>query len=131
LKIAILKETKEGERRVALTPGVIKTLIKAGFNCSIQKEAGIEAGFYNEAYTSAGATVLNDTDQLLSQADVVLKVNAPSVEEIMQMKEGAVVISFLYAYTIPGVVESLVHRKISSFSIDAIPVSVVHRRWMR
>ena len=54
MKIAIVKETREQENRVAITPGVVKTLIKAGFNCTIEINAGINAGFTDYAYETAG-----------------------------------------------------------------------------
>lgn len=121
MKIAVLKEKKPGEKRVALTPDVIKSLIKAGFQCNIESGAGELMGLHDPEYEKAGATVIWDKTALLQDADILLKVNAPDVEEIKLLKEGAVTISFLYAYTVPEVVEALNARKITSFSMDAVP----------
>ncbi|KAA5549232.1 Re/Si-specific NAD(P)(+) transhydrogenase subunit alpha [Adhaeribacter rhizoryzae] len=121
MKISIPKETKLFENRVAITPDVVKTLSKAGFSCFVEKNAGVNANFLDESYTQAGATVVTDPVQLYSQADVVLKVNAPTPTEARLLKDGAVLISFLYAYTVPELVQALREKNISAFSMDAVP----------
>lgn len=121
MKIAVIQETKVPEQRVALTPDVVKSLIKAGFQCGIETNAGLRSGFYDAAYVAAGATVYPDKNILLQQASLLLKVNAPTQEELMLMPEGSAVISFLYAYTVPELVDVLQRRKISAFAMDAVP----------
>lgn len=121
LKIAILKETKAFERRVSVTPDVVKSLLKAGFTCSVQSGAGEKSSLLDIDYENAGATVMVDVSKLLGDADVVLKINAPTLEEVAQMREGAVAISFLYAYTQPDLVKAFNQKKISAFSMDAVP----------
>jgi H+-translocating NAD(P) transhydrogenase subunit alpha len=121
LKIAVLKETKSPEKRVALTPDVVKSLIKAGFTCSVEMDAGKATGFYDKVYEDAGATVVADKALLLSGANIVLKVNAPTTDEVALMSEESIVISFLYAYTIPDVINAMNKKKITSFSMDAVP----------
>jgi NAD(P) transhydrogenase subunit alpha len=121
LKIAVPKETKPYEKRVALTPDVIKSLVKAGFSCIIENGAGFSSNYLDEAYQQAGATISAAKSQLYSEADILLKVNAPSPEEIKLMKPGAVLICFLYAYTIPEVVNTLTGQQISAFAMDAVP----------
>jgi NAD(P) transhydrogenase subunit alpha len=119
--IAIPKETKAGERRVALSPDVVKQLIKSGFSCVVESSAGDGSSMSDEAYTQAGATIATTAAALYAQADVVLKVNAPSVSEAEMLREGSVLISFLYAYTIPDVLAVLKRRRISAFAMDAVP----------
>ena len=80
MKLTVVKETKPFERRVALSPEVCKQLIIAGFECNIEKDAGISSFFDNAAYTAAGATIQNDKAALLASADVVLKVNPLSTD---------------------------------------------------
>ena len=121
MKIAVVKETQKNEKRVALTPGVVKSLIKLGFTCSIEKNAGLEAGFTNQAYETAGATIEDDKIKLLGQTNVLLKVNAPTVDEIGLLNPGASCISFLYAYTVPEIVKALIAKQISAYSMDAVP----------
>jgi H+-translocating NAD(P) transhydrogenase subunit alpha len=121
LKIAVPKETKPYEKRVALSPDVVKSLIKAGFECQIEAGAGLNSYFSDETYKNAGANIVTDKNQLYKEADVVLKVNAPQTDEIKLMKDGAVLISFLYAYTNPELVDACVQKNISSFAMDAVP----------
>jgi NAD(P) transhydrogenase subunit alpha len=84
LKIAVLRERKEPENRVALTPNVVKSLVKAGFTCNIETGAGNASGFYDSAYESAGASIFTDKNLALSEADILLKVNAPLVDEVLR-----------------------------------------------
>lgn len=119
MKIAVLKETKKRERRVALSPDVAKQLIKKGFEVLVEVEAGIDSGFSNKDYVAAGARSVERNEVLA--ADVILKVNAPTIEEASLMKEGAVSISMLYAYTQPELVEVFKERQITAFAMDAVP----------
>jgi H+-translocating NAD(P) transhydrogenase subunit alpha len=121
VKIAVIKETKPFENRVALTPEVCKQLIHAGFECSIEKDAGISSFFEDSAYTAAGATIIDDKSALLASTDVALKVNQLTNEEILSLKKGAVAISFMYAATNPEMVAAAAKQGISAFSVDAIP----------
>lgn len=121
LIIAVPKEIKEGENRVALTPDVVQQLTKSGFTIQIESGAGEKASFSNQNYIDAGASISKDAKTLLGQADIVLKVNAPTLAEAECIKENAVLISFLYAYTVPKLLEVLNRRKINAFSMDAVP----------
>jgi len=121
LKLAVPKETKEKENRVALTPDVVKSLVNAGFECLIEKSAGLNSYFSDDAYANAGATIIPDSKTLYGQADVVLKVNAPSSAEISMMKSDAILISYMWATVNPDLVKALVDKGISGFSMDAIP----------
>ncbi|MEO5644032.1 MAG: Re/Si-specific NAD(P)(+) transhydrogenase subunit alpha [Bacteroidia bacterium] len=121
MKLAVPKETKLKENRVALTPDVVKDLVKKGFEVTVETGAGMNSFFSDEAYTTAGAQLVSDAKKLYSEADVILKVNAPSPEEIAGMKKGAILLSFLFAATNPDVVNACVNAGISAFSVDAIP----------
>ena len=119
--IAIPKETKSGENRVALSPDIIKQLVNAGFTVQVENGAGERASFSNQNYTNAGAHIVDDAASLLQSADIVLKVNAPSLQEAALMKQGSILISFLFAYTVPDLLKTLNDRSITSFSMDAVP----------
>lgn len=119
MKIGILKETKLLENRVALTPETIKQLIKTGFEVLVEYEAGEKSCFPDESFKAAGAGIAEAKEVL--NCDIILKVNAPTPEEVQQMKEGAVCISFLYAYTRPDLLEIFAAKKITSFAMDAVP----------
>ena len=117
--LGVLKEIKEHERRVALTPEVVKLLIKKGFQVQVESDAGLGSNFSNQDYSAAGAEVV-DKEQALG-ADVILKVNSPSLEEAAAFKSQAVSISLLYPYTQPELVDLLNKGKVTSFAMDAVP----------
>lgn len=121
MKIAVPKETKFKENRVALTPDVVKDLVKKGFDCVIEAGAGLSSFYADDAYTAAGARIEADKNKLYSEADVVLKVNAPAPDEIAKMRKEAILISFMWAATNAEVVEACAKAGISAFSMDAVP----------
>ncbi|QNL48850.1 Re/Si-specific NAD(P)(+) transhydrogenase subunit alpha [Olivibacter sp. SDN3] len=121
MKLAVVKETKVPESRVAITPEAIKPLIKAGFSCFIESGAGLLSGFSDELYQKAGAEIISDKSILLQQTQVLLKVNAPTPAELELLPYGSTTISLLYAYTIPDLVALLNKKRISAFAIDAVP----------
>jgi H+-translocating NAD(P) transhydrogenase subunit alpha len=120
LKIAVPKEIKLKENRVALTPDACKDLISKGFSCSVEQGAGSDF-FPDDYYRNAGAEIIAEKKLLLGSADIVIKVNSPVREEIEMMAPGSVLISFMWAATNPELIEALNGKNISSFSVDAIP----------
>ncbi|MDR7130022.1 NAD(P) transhydrogenase subunit alpha [Algoriphagus sp. 4150] len=119
MKIGVLKETKEGEHRVALSPEVIKQLIKKEFSVTVEHGAGLGSNFSDEDYSNAGATLGNP--QEVFSSDVLLKVNLFSKEEIAQMQNGSACISIMYAYNYPEILDEMNKKSIMSFSMDAVP----------
>ena len=119
--IGIPREIRDGERRAAISTEVAKQLIKAGFEIIASQGAGEAAGQPDEKLTEWGVKLVAGNEAVYQQADVVWKVNPPTEAEVAQMKEGAVLISFLYAHTQQGLVAALNAKKISSFSMDAVP----------
>jgi NAD(P) transhydrogenase subunit alpha len=118
--IGVTKETKFKENRVALTPEVIKDIVKKGFEVMVENGAGLNSFYSDESYTSAGAR-LSSRQEVFSKSDVVLRVNAPSPEEIASMKKEAILISFMWASTNADLVEACAKAGISAFSMDAVP----------
>lgn len=121
MNIALLKESKAYENRVALTPDIVKQMIKKGFHVFIEKEAGINSYFSDQSYIDAGASIVNTKEELCQKADVILKINAPTLEEVEWMKPNTVVISFLYAYTEKALLEVMNAKNIIAFAMDAVP----------
>ncbi|HEU4400742.1 MAG TPA: NAD(P)(+) transhydrogenase (Re/Si-specific) subunit alpha, partial [Candidatus Polarisedimenticolia bacterium] len=126
MKIVVPRETRPGERRVALVPDTCKKLAQAGYAISIESGAG-EAAFYTDAaYRDAGAAVESDPAAMIASADIVLKVNAPAVDraeqgEVRWMRSGAILIGSLMPLRNPEVVTALAARRVVAFSTDAIP----------
>ena len=127
MKVGIPKEIVLDERRVALVPEAVGTVVKAGTEVHVEVGAGEGAFIPDRAFEEAGATLVPDARALLSQAEVVLKVQAPALNtalgahEVEMMREGAVLITFLQPQSDPDLVKRLAERKITSFSMDYIP----------
>ncbi len=121
MKVVVPLETKEREKRVALTPDVVKTLVQKGFEVAIEKSAGLKAYVADEVYKEAGASIVESKQDLYANADVVLKVNPPEPSEVSLMKKDAVLLSFMWAATNPELVQACAEQGISAFSVDAIP----------
>lgn len=119
MKIGVLKETKEYERRVALTPDVVKQLLKKEYTVLIEKGAGDSSFFSDQDYLDAGASVVSTNE--VYAVDILLKVNAFTPAEIQKMTPGSACISYMYAYNQPEMVDALISKKITSFSMDAVP----------
>ena len=121
LTVGVPRETIPGERRVALTPDVVKRLSGRGFRILVEREAGVAASYPDELYTEAGATIVPEVAQLYREADVILKVQRPTDEEVPLLREGQVIIAFLSPLTRPELVVQLAERKVTALSMDAIP----------
>lgn len=117
--IGVVKETKDYENRVALSPEVVKLVRKKGFEVVVESGAGEKSFFSNQDYEAAGATIGTSKEAL--GADLVLKVNLATLPEIALMREGAATISYMYAYQHPDVVAAFNAKRISSFAMDAVP----------
>ena len=121
VKIGVLAETFEGERRVALVPAGASRLAGAGFEVVVQSGAGAAADFCDDAYREAGAALEADRRSVLRGADVLLAVQAPAIADVPKLKPGAVTISFLQPATQAAVVEALADRRITAFSLELLP----------
>ena len=121
VNLFVPKETKFKENRVAITPDVAKELVNKGFTLVMEKNAGQASYFTDEMYTQVGASIIDNVSTGYQHADVVLKVNVPEIAEIQLMKKEAILISFVFAATVPQIIEAAVKQGISIFSVDAIP----------
>ncbi|MCC6849614.1 MAG: Re/Si-specific NAD(P)(+) transhydrogenase subunit alpha [Deltaproteobacteria bacterium] len=121
MKIAVPKETRAGERRVALVPESCKKLVQAGYAVAVQSGAGDAAHYRDDAYAQTGATLETDAAALLGSADFVCKVAAPTAAEVGAMRPGAFLLGSLMALRTPDVAAALAARGITAFSTDAIP----------
>ena len=125
--IAIPKEILMGENRVATVPDVVPKLIKAGFEVHIEKSAGLNAGFTDEKYKSAGAQIVDNLQELYSSADIVFKAQRPiehpelKKHELDLMKEGTLLVTFLYPLNYPDVAKKCAEKGINVISMDMIP----------
>jgi NAD(P) transhydrogenase subunit alpha len=114
--IGVVRESKPGETRVAATPTTVGQLLKLGYEVVVAPGAGDRADFPDEAFVDAGATVGDAW-----RADVVFAINAPSEDELDQMKPGATLVALLAPRLKPEIVETLAKRPITALSMDAVP----------
>ncbi len=121
MKVGVPKETAPNERRVALTPDAAAGLVKAGLEVLLESGAGAGAYHPDAAFEKAGARIVPDAAGLYGQADVVLKVQKPTLDEADRLREGVVLVAFLQALTSPELVQRLAARRVTSFGMEGIP----------
>jgi NAD(P) transhydrogenase subunit alpha len=123
VKLAIVKETRPDERRVAASPAVAARLVKAGWTVLVERGAGESASYPDAQYAEAGASLVSGDEAW--QADVVAKVRPPSLangkSEADRMREGALLVSFLFPAQNAELVAHLATRRISALAMDCIP----------
>jgi NAD(P) transhydrogenase subunit alpha len=116
MRIGVPKETAPGERRVALTPGVIEKLVPKGHEVVVETGAGDAASFSDAGYEKAGATIGDPYD-----AEVVVKVRRPSPDEEARLRDGTVLVGLLQPLTEPDAIERLAARGVTAFALESIP----------
>jgi len=121
MNIGVLRETAEGEARVALMPDSVKKLVAAKASVSIERGAGLGAARTDDDYKSAGATIVNDRASLLANAEVLVVVNRPSAVDFQKMKKGAVVLGFLRTLDEPAKLVPALENGLTTFSMELVP----------
>ena len=127
MKLAVPKECRPGERRVALTPENVSRLIKMGFSVAVEHDAGAGASFDDDDYVAAGAEIVAETRRIWQTGDIVLKVQPPAphptlgVHEADLIREGGTLISFLYPGKHKDIVDKLAARHATAIAVDQIP----------
>lgn len=116
--VGVPRELRSGERKVALTPEMVPSLLKAGLTVIVERGAGVLAGFADSDFQGAGARI---EDEVVGLADLLLKVGPPSPEEVRRMKTGAALIAFLQLPAHPDLLEQLTARRITAFAMELIP----------
>lgn len=119
VNVAVLKETQLHERRVALVPAVVPKLVKLGARLCMQTGAGVAIGLRDSDY--ADVAFVEDRRALVKDADVVLSVNAPALEVVGAMKDGSILVCFVYAHSHPALVRRLLEKKITCFAMERVP----------
>ncbi|WP_018717605.1 Re/Si-specific NAD(P)(+) transhydrogenase subunit alpha [Arhodomonas aquaeolei] len=119
IKVAVPRETAPGERRVALVPSVVKQLDKLGVEVLLQAGAGESSGFNDADYE--GVTVVDSADELYAAADVVLRVQPPTVEDAGKLREGSCLLGFMAPHEGDSRIKNLLKRRVTSFSMELVP----------
>ena len=120
-QIAVTKERRDGETRVAATPDSVKKLIAAGFAVVVEAGAGLPASYPDADYAAAGASIAPDAKTALAGADLLFKVRAPEADEIAALKKGALVAALLNPYGDRSAVDALASAGATAIAMEFIP----------
>jgi NAD(P) transhydrogenase subunit alpha len=127
MKVAVVKERRAYERRVAASPDTIKRMVEMGLEVAAESGAGGEASFTDDAFAAAGASIAPDAAAALDGADILLKVQRPLLgdeagsDELRHLKRGAVLIGLLQPLRHPTDVEAYANAGIAAFAIELLP----------
>ena len=118
MNVGVPKETEPGERRVALVPDAVARIVAAGFDVLVERGAGKAAFFGDDAYAEAGARLVAS---VFPEADVIVKVQKPSPQELESLRQGTVLIGFLQPLTDEETIRRLGERGVTAFAMESIP----------
>ncbi len=120
MKVAVVKESAPGERRVALVPETVPKLVAAGVEVLVENGAGEAAWFPDSAYAGAGAAIVTGTE-LYAKADVILTVTRPGPEAVSQLRAGQAIFGMLSTLTNPELAQDLAAQGVTAVSLDGLP----------
>ncbi len=127
MKIGIPKEIHDGEKRVATTPEAADKIIKLGFEVFVESGAGDAANISDEAYRQAGVIIVNSTQDLWNQAEIILKVRAPEfhpqlgINEVELLHSGQHLISFIWPAQNEALMQQLAAKNVTVLAMDSVP----------
>ena len=121
MKIGALTEDFAGENRVAMTPDSATQLAKLGHSCVIQSGAGAKAGFSDATYAAAGVEVLSSASDVISAADVIVKVRGPEAAQLASLKDGQTLISFFWPAQNAELLEAAAKKNLTIVAMDMVP----------
>ena len=121
MKISVPKETIHGETRVAATPQSVKELIKAGYKVNIETGAGTSSFISDDDFKNAGANIVSSTNELYKDSDIIIKVAAPTRDEIELMPKNSILVSFFQPTIELEKVKSISSKKITGLSMHLVP----------
>jgi NAD(P) transhydrogenase subunit alpha len=116
--VGVPKETAPGERRVALVPDLVPTLSRAGLEVVLEPGAGAAAGYPDPSYQEKGARL---EPEVFDKADILLKVQPPSLDQVARLAEGSILIGLLLPYTNIAGIKALAERRVTAFSMELMP----------
>jgi NAD(P) transhydrogenase subunit alpha len=119
MRVAVPKEIREGEKRVALVPDVVSKLTKLGYEVHVESGAGVNSQAADSLYQAAGAAIVNG--DVLTGADVILSVQPLTSAQMGKLKKGAVTISFLSPTTATDSVDAAASAGVTAFSLELVP----------
>ena len=121
MNLSIPKESLPSEKRVAISPDNVASFVKLGYEVRIESGAGELSNFTDSAFEEAGARIIETKEELWNQADLLVKLNPPSLEEAKLVREDSNLISFAYPARNEELLEALGQRKINFLAMDCVP----------
>ena len=128
MKIAVMKETHEGEKRVPLIPPTVDKLVKLGAQVEVESGLGLTCRFEDADYQKVGAVIGTSREDMLKSADIVLRLRKPPVDEISSMKKGCIHVSYLDPFNEVELVDKLKEAGISAVSLEMIPRTTIAQK---
>jgi alanine dehydrogenase len=120
MKIGTVTEIKDHEYRVGLVPGGVKALTAAGHAVYVQDCAGVGSGISNEEYEAAGAKIVPTADEIFATAEMVVKVKEPLSSEVVKLREGQILFTYLHLAPLPELTQGLLDRGVSGVAFETI-----------
>ena len=118
--IGVPREIKLQEHRIGLTPGSVKILVQDGHEVLVENNGGFEAGFFNEDYQSAGAKILNSAEEIFNQAELIVKVKEPQLNEVKIIKENQIIYTYFHLAAAKELTEALIKSKSICIAYETI-----------
>ncbi len=128
MNIAVMKEMHQGETRVPLVPETTGKLVKLGADVKVEAGCGATLGIDNTEYSKVGASIVSDREKLLQNADIILRLRKPPIEEVALMKKGAIHISYLDPFNESELIEQLAQAQVQAFSLEMIPRTTIAQK---
>ena len=122
------KETHQEETRASLVPSCVKKLTALGITVKIEEDLGIASNYANDDYVDAGAIIIKDREQAFGTADIIFRIRKPRLEEIDQMKSGALHISFLDPFEESKLLKAMALKGINVISMEMVPRTTIAQK---
>jgi alanine dehydrogenase len=120
MQIGVPKEIKSAEKRVAMTPSGVRALVGHGHKVLVEKDAGLGSGFRNEEYIQAGATILENPQDIWTGADMIIKVKEPIGFELEWLRPGQIVFTYLHLAANRELTEKLLEKKVVGIAYETV-----------
>ncbi|GLU46175.1 alanine dehydrogenase [Nocardiopsis ansamitocini] len=120
MRVGVPREVKNHEYRVAITPAGVHELVRRGHEVAVERGAGLGSSITDDEYTTAGARILDDADQVWEQGDLILKVKEPVAEEYHRMREGQALFTYLHLAASRACTDALLERKVTGIAYETV-----------
>tara|TARA_B100000941_G_scaffold44809_1_gene27709 strand:- start:6600 stop:7688 length:1089 start_codon:yes stop_codon:yes gene_type:complete len=121
MKVASISENKNSEKRVAITPEIVKKYISTGFQVILSENYGDHLGFSDDEYKTSGALIYKDEKKVIESSDIIVQLNMPVDEKLSYLKENQNLIAVLNPNVNKKKLDDLINKKINNFSLELLP----------